>query len=97
MAKIPETPDRAPDWTIDLGHPPRPVQTDARLPAVRDAIRDAQTHLLAIVETMAGVEDVIRDCAARGMTRDEIADQCALSIEAVDRVIAGGTLFDFPR
>ena len=43
------------------------------------------------------MEDVIRDCAAQGMTRDEIAEQGSLSGAAVDRVLEGGTLFDLPR
>lgn len=97
MTEHAETPDRAADWIIDLSVPPRPVRTDPRLPAMRATIRDAQTRLLGIVKTMSGVENIIRECARNGMTRDEIADQASLAIEAVDRVIAGGTLFDFPR
>ena len=89
--------ERDPDWTIDLSRPPREPQTDPRLSVVSEAVRSAQTQLLTIVSTMKFMEEVIRDCAAQGITRDEIVDQCSLDAAAVDRVLAGGTLFNFPE
>lgn len=46
---------------------------------------------------MTVLEEQIRECGRDGMTPDELATQCSVSIEAVHRVLAGGTLFDFPR
>jgi DNA-directed RNA polymerase specialized sigma24 family protein len=90
-----ESADRRPDWVIDLNHPPRPAMTDPRLDSTRTTIRRAQTQLQEVITTMAAWEDLVRDCAASGMTADEIATQCSVSIESVRRIIAGGTFFDF--
>lgn len=97
MSDTAASPERRPDWTFDLDHPPRPPRTDPRLATAPRTILHAQTQLIAIVETMTVLEDQIRACGEAGMTPDELADQCSVSIEAVHRVLAGGTLFDFPR
>ncbi|WP_160141395.1 hypothetical protein [Microbacterium sp. SLBN-154] len=89
--------DDTPDWIIDLSQPRREPQADPRLPLVAEVVRGAQAQLSAIGAVMGSVEEVIRECAAQGMTRDEIAEQCGLSAVTVDRVLAGGTLFVFPK
>lgn len=83
-----------PDWRFEPGEPPQ--ETDPRLAVVRETIRAAQDQLRSIVTLMASMEGVIRDCAANGMTPDAIAEACSLTREAVDHVLAGGTLFDWP-
>jgi hypothetical protein len=95
MTDLTEPANSAPDWIIDLEHPPCPAMTDPRLDSTRTTIVRAQAQLQEVISTMAVWEDVVRDCARDGLTADEIATQCSVSIESVRRIIAGGTFFDF--
>lgn len=85
-----------PGWKIELGQPPKETRTDPRLDVVKLAVRGAQEQLQATMTMLSSMEEVIRDCAAHGMTRDEIAGQAALTASAVDRVLSGGGLVNWP-
>jgi DNA-directed RNA polymerase specialized sigma24 family protein len=84
------------DWMIDLNQSPEEPRTDPRLPVVREAVRAAQAQLQTVAAMLQSMESVIRECAADGMTADEIADQCSLTRESVERVLSGGALFNLP-
>lgn len=82
----------SPDWIINLNQPARAARSDPRLHDVRIAIAAMQTHLAAVEASAKQVEALLRACAERGMTNDEIAVQAALPIEVVARVLSGDPL-----
>lgn len=82
-----------PDWIIGLNLPIRQPMVDPRLGAVQADMRSLQPQLAAIFAKTQEIESVLRQCADDGMTRDEIASQASLPMEAVVRVLRGGSVF----
>lgn len=87
---------KTPDWTIDLGAPPTEVLDDARIGLVGDMMSALQSQLSSVTATMGFLEDVIRDVALKGVSVDSIAVGSRLSREAIERVIAGGSIIEWP-
>lgn len=87
---------KTPDWTIDLGAPPPEVVDDARIGLVGEMMSALQSQLSSVTATMGFLEDVIRDVAEKGVSVDSIAVGSRLSREAVERVIAGGSIIEWP-
>lgn len=83
-------------WTIDRGAPPASVDGDARISLVGDMMSALQTQLSSVTATMGFLEDVIRDVAAKGVSTDVIAAGSRLNRDAVERVVAGGSIIDWP-
>ncbi len=76
--------------------PPTEARDDARISLVGDMMSALQSQLSSVTATMGFLEDVIRDVAGKGVAVNTIAAGSRLSREAVERVIAGGSIIEWP-
>lgn len=86
-----EGPD-TPDWIVDLDAPVRKRMSDPRLQNVRQTLLGMHLQPSEPGLSAARVEAILRDCAEKGMSPDEIAVDAHLSREVVTRVLGGGPL-----
>jgi hypothetical protein len=87
--------DDAATSTAKTASPTEP-RDDARIGLVGDMMSALQAQLSSVTATMGFLEDVIRDVAGKGVAVDTIASGSRLSREAVERVVAGGSIIDWP-
>ncbi|MEY2847558.1 MAG: hypothetical protein RI885_223 [Actinomycetota bacterium] len=80
----------------DTGTTPIEGRDDARIGLVGDMMSALQAQLSSVTATMGFLEDVIRDVAGKGVPVETIAAGSRLSREAVERVVAGGSIIDWP-
>ncbi|WP_207456623.1 hypothetical protein [Desertivibrio insolitus] len=89
--------ERGPDWTIDPSQEPPTGRLDERLARLRPDLVSLRKQLAELDASSRDIETVIRDCAADGLSPEEIAAQLGTEVPPIARVLGGGSLLGIAR
>ncbi|MFP7834625.1 hypothetical protein [Marisediminicola sp. LYQ134] len=82
------------DWLIDMSREPTGVRDDLGVAAIAARIHPFVDSVTRVKDESEERSQLIREAAARGVHRHVLAADLLLSLEIVDRILAGGSFFE---